>query len=203
MRLRHDNTAQEKLNNSSFYIKDFPVYLKEDYVLEIGSGKGEMISQLAYLNPNIKYIAIEKYPTVALKILKKINELNLKNLFIITEDAIKLPEILKGKVSTIWLTFSDPWPKNAHEKRRLTYKTYLNLYKDLLSEKGQLFFKTDNDKLFNFSIDSLKENNWEIMFLTNDLHNSKYNDSNIKTGYEIKWSEKGKNINFLITKPLK
>ncbi|WP_322908566.1 tRNA (guanosine(46)-N7)-methyltransferase TrmB [Mycoplasmopsis felis] len=203
MRLRHDNTAQEKLNNSSFYIKDFPVYLNEDYVLEIGSGKGEMISQLAYLNPNIKYIAIEKYPTVALKILKKINELNLKNLFIITEDAIKLPEILKGKVSTIWLTFSDPWPKNAHEKRRLTYKTYLNLYKDLLSEKGQLFFKTDNDKLFNFSIDSLKENNWEIMFLTNDLHNSKYNDSNIKTGYEIKWSEKGKNINFLITKPLK
>ncbi|WP_416321727.1 tRNA (guanosine(46)-N7)-methyltransferase TrmB [Mycoplasmopsis felis] len=203
MRLRHDNTAQEKLNNSSFYIKDFPVYLNEDYVLEIGSGKGEMISQLAYLNPNIKYIAIEKYPTVALKILKKINELNLKNLFIITEDAIKLPEILKGKVSTIWLTFSDPWPKNAHKKRRLTYKTYLNLYKDLLSEKGQLFFKTDNDKLFNFSIDSLKENNWEIMFLTNDLHNSKYNDSNIKTGYEIKWSEKGKNINFLITKPLK
>ncbi|WP_322876272.1 tRNA (guanosine(46)-N7)-methyltransferase TrmB [Mycoplasmopsis felis] len=203
MRLRHDNTAQEKLNNSSFYIKDFPVYLNEDYVLEIGSGKGEMISQLAYLNPNIKYIAIEKYPTVALKILKKINELNLKNLFIITEDAIKLPEILKGKISTIWLTFSDPWPKNAHEKRRLTYKTYLNLYKDLLSEKGQLFFKTDNDKLFNFSIDSLKENNWEIMFLTNDLHNSKYNESNIKTGYEIKWSEKGKNINFLITKPLK
>ncbi|WP_416322863.1 tRNA (guanosine(46)-N7)-methyltransferase TrmB [Mycoplasmopsis felis] len=203
MRLRHDNTAQEKLNNSSFYIKDFPVYLNEDYVLEIGSGKGEMISQLAYLNPNIKYIAIEKYPTVALKILKKINELNLKNLFIITEDAIKLPEILNGKVSTIWLTFSDPWPKNAHKKRRLTYKTYLNLYKDLLSEKGQLFFKTDNDKLFNFSIDSLKENNWEIMFLTNDLHNSKYNDSNIKTGYEIKWSEKGKNINFLITKPLK
>ncbi|BBU47651.1 tRNA (guanosine(46)-N7)-methyltransferase TrmB [Mycoplasmopsis felis] len=203
MRLRHDNTAQEKLNNSSFYIKDFPVYLNEDYVLEIGSGKGEMISQLAYLNPNIKYIAIEKYPTVALKILKKINELNLKNLFIITEDAIKLPEILKGKVSTIWLTFSDPWPKIAHKKRRLTYKTYLNLYKDLLSEKGQLFFKTDNDKLFNFSIDSLKENNWEIMFLTNDLHNSKYNDSNIKTGYEIKWSEKGKNINFLITKPLK
>ncbi|WP_322900829.1 tRNA (guanosine(46)-N7)-methyltransferase TrmB [Mycoplasmopsis felis] len=203
MRLRHDNKAQEKLNNSSFYIKDFPVYLNEDYVLEIGSGKGEMISQLAYLNPNIKYIAIEKYPTVALKILKKINELNLKNLSIVTEDAIKLPEILKGKVSTIWLTFSDPWPKNAHEKRRLTYKTYLNLYKDLLSEKGQLFFKTDNDKLFNFSIDSLKENNWEIMFLTNDLHNSKYNDSNIKTGYEIKWSEKGKNINFLITKPLK
>ncbi|WAM02314.1 tRNA (guanosine(46)-N7)-methyltransferase TrmB [Mycoplasmopsis felis] len=203
MRLRHDNTAQEKLNNSSFYIKDFPVYLNEDYVLEIGWKKGEMISQLAYLNPNIKYIAIEKYPTVALKILKKINELNLKNLFIITEDAIKLPEILKGKVSTIWLTFSDPWPKNAHKKRRLTYKTYLNLYKDLLSEKGQLFFKTDNDKLFNFSIDSLKENNWEIMFLTNDLHNSKYNYSNIKTGYEIKWSEKGKNINFLITKPLK
>ncbi|WP_322901964.1 tRNA (guanosine(46)-N7)-methyltransferase TrmB [Mycoplasmopsis felis] len=203
MRLRHDNTAQEKLNNSSFYIKDFPVYLNEDYVLEIGSGKGEMISQLAYLNPNIKYIAIEKYPTVALKILKKINELNLKNLFIITEEAIKLPEILKGKVSTIWLTFSDPWPKNAHKKRRLTYKTYLNLYKDLLSEKGQLFFKTDNDKLFNFSIDSLKENNWEIMFLTNDLHNSKYNDPNIKTGYEIKWSEKGKNINFLITKPIK
>ncbi|MEA4333515.1 tRNA (guanosine(46)-N7)-methyltransferase TrmB [Mycoplasma sp. 1232] len=203
MRLRYDKNAEANLANSDFLIKEFPVNLKENDVLEIGAGKGEMIAQLALQNPNITYYAFEKYPTVANKILKKINELNLKNLFIITKDASNLTELFTGKIDTIWLTFSDPWPKKAHEKRRLTYKTFLDQYKQLLSEKGCLYFKTDNDKLFEFSIESLNENNWKIIDMTTDLHSSKYNETNVQTGYEQKWSSLGKNINFLITKPNK
>ncbi|MEA4162594.1 tRNA (guanosine(46)-N7)-methyltransferase TrmB [Mycoplasma sp. 4404] len=203
MRLRYDKNAEANLVNSDFLIKEFPVNLKENDVLEIGAGKGEMIAQLALQNPDITYYAFEKYLTVANKILKKINELNLKNLFIITKDANNLTELFTGKIDTIWLTFSDPWPKKAHEKRRLTYKTFLDQYKQLLSEKGCLYFKTDNDKLFEFSIESLNENNWDIIDMTTDLHSSKYNETNVQTGYEQKWSSLGKNINFLIAKPNK
>ncbi|MGZ9755468.1 tRNA (guanosine(46)-N7)-methyltransferase TrmB [Mycoplasma sp. 246B] len=201
MRLRFDKNAQGKLDESSYYLKEFPIQLNHTDVIEIGAGKGEMITALAKQNPDIKYYALEKYATVAVKILKKIEELNLTNLFIITADANKINEIFKGTCDKIWLTFSDPWPKNAHFKRRLTYKTFLDTYKQLLGQRGKLWFKTDNDKLFEFSLDSLIQNNWKIIYQTNDLHKSEYNNQNIKTGYEIKWSQKGKNINFLIAKP--
>ncbi|WLP85302.1 tRNA (guanosine(46)-N7)-methyltransferase TrmB [Mycoplasma seminis] len=201
MRLRFDKNAEANLNASPYLIKEFPYHLEVNDVLEIGAGKGEMIAQLAALNPQIKYIAFEKYPTVANKILKKINEMNLNNLFIVTKDAANLNEIFSGNIDTIWLTFSDPWPKNAHEKRRLTYKTFLEQYAALLSPEGKLYFKTDNDKLFDYSLESLNLNNWEVIDFTRDLHASKYNANNIQTGYEQKWSAKGKNINFLIAKP--
>lgn len=201
MRLRNDPTAVNKLANSEFVIKKFPIKLEQTNVLEIGAGKGEMITQLALHNPEIKYFALEKYPTVANKILTKINELKLTNLFIVSEDAAKITELFEGKVDQIWLTFSDPWPKNAHTKRRLTYKSFLSLYEKILSEKGILKFKTDNDKLFDFSLESLDENNWEILCFTRDLHASKYNEGNFQTGYEKKWSSQGKNINYLEAKP--
>ncbi|VEU58833.1 tRNA (guanosine(46)-N7)-methyltransferase TrmB [Mycoplasmopsis gallinacea] len=201
MRLRHDKTAADKLAQSKFLIKNFPLKVNENDILEIGAGKGEMITQLALNNPNITYYALEKYPTVANKILKKINELNLENLFIITEDATKIDELFDGTMNQIWLTFSDPWPKNAHEKRRLTYKTFLEKYRKIMNPNSVLKFKTDNDKLFNYSVESFKENNWTIIDLTTDLHKSKYNADNYQTGYEQKWSALGKNINFLIAKP--
>ncbi|MFV8500097.1 tRNA (guanosine(46)-N7)-methyltransferase TrmB [Mycoplasma sp. VS424B] len=201
MRLRFDKNAESNLNASEYLIKEFPIELNPNDVLEIGAGKGEMIAKLAQLNPNTRYIAFEKYPTVANKILKKINEMGLKNLFIVTKDAANLNELFTGTINTIWLTFSDPWPKNAHEKRRLTYKTFLEQYKSLLSQQGFLYFKTDNDKLFDYSLESLALNNWTIVDYTRDLHVSSYNATNVPTGYEEKWSAKGKNINFLIAKP--
>ncbi|QGZ97445.1 tRNA (guanosine(46)-N7)-methyltransferase TrmB [Mycoplasma sp. NEAQ87857] len=201
MRLRYDSTALTKLEQSPYYLTNFPITLKATDVVEIGAGKGEMISQLALNNPDITYYALEKYPTVANKILNKIKELNLTNLYIVTIDARELLEVFKGQVNTLWLTFSDPWPKKHHARRRLTYKDFLALYQKLLTEEGKLYFKTDNDKLFDFSIESLNENNWEILDLTRDLHQSSYNQNNYQTGYEKKWSSLGKNINFLIAKP--
>ncbi|QZE12638.1 tRNA (guanosine(46)-N7)-methyltransferase TrmB [Mycoplasma sp. Ms02] len=200
MRLRHDKNAIINLQNSEFFIQKFPIKLEANNIVEIGAGKGEMISELARQNPNITYYALEKYDTVANKILKKINALGLKNLYIISEDATKIPELFDGKINELWLTFSDPWPKRAHEKRRLTYKTFLDLYRQILHEDGVLRFKTDNDKLFEYSVESFEQNNWEIINITRDLHNSKFNDGNVPTGYEMKWSSLGKNINYLEAK---
>ncbi|QNM93746.1 tRNA (guanosine(46)-N7)-methyltransferase TrmB [Mycoplasma sp. Pen4] len=201
MRLRFDKTAEENIRKSPYFLNEFPIKLQANDVLEIGAGKGEMIAQLAKMNPNTRYIAFEKYPTVANKIIKKIDENNLTNLYVVTKDAKDLNELFEGNIDTIWLTFSDPWPKNAHEKRRLTYKTFLAQYAPLLGENGKLYFKTDNDKLFEYSVESLQLNNWEIIDQTTDLHNSKYAANNVQTGYETKWSQLGKNINFLIAKP--
>ncbi|ADE19606.1 tRNA (guanosine(46)-N7)-methyltransferase TrmB [Mycoplasma crocodyli] len=200
MRLRNDKSAGDKLNNSIYFLNKFPVKINKNCIIEIGAGKGEMISQLALKNQDITFYALEKYQTVAAKIIKKIDELSLKNLFVICEDANKLSEIFEGKVNELWLTFSDPWPKKRHEKRRLTHKDFLTEYAKILNENGTLKVKTDNDEFFNFSVESLNENNWKINALTNDLHNSKYNEKNEKTGYELKWSQVGKNINYLEAK---
>ncbi|VEU75504.1 tRNA (guanine-N(7)-)-methyltransferase [Mycoplasmopsis maculosa] len=202
MRLRNDNKAEQKLLDSGFLyeFKNKKIQLKNDDVLEIGMGKGEMIVELAYLNPNINFYGLEKYATVAAKCIKKAKEYDLKNFKIILEDASKIEEIFEGECNTIWLTFSDPWPKARHEKRRLTYKSFLKKYSLILSKNGLLKFKSDNDKLYEFSLESLLENNWIIIDNGTDLHNSFHNSSNIKTGYETKWSSLGKNINYIFAK---
>ncbi|MDJ1646041.1 tRNA (guanosine(46)-N7)-methyltransferase TrmB [Mycoplasma phocimorsus] len=197
MRLRNDPYAMEKLKESKLLVDTFPFKLKTNDVIELGAGKGEMICELAKNNPNIRYIAIEKYPTVASKIAKKALDYNLNNLFIICEDIEKINEFLIGSVSLIWITFSDPWPKKRHFKRRLTYKDFLEKYKKILNENGIIKFKTDNDFLFQFSIESLNEFGANIIFKTSDLHNSIKNKNNIMTGYEQKWSSEGKNINYI------
>ena len=97
----------------------------------------------------------------------------------------------------IWLTFSDPWPKKSHAKRRLTHLKFLNLYKHLLTTHGIIKFKTDNLDFFNWSIESMEENGMEIIYKTNDLHQSEKNHNNIRTGYENKWAQRGVKINYL------
>lgn len=201
MRLRNDKKANEKLVNSNL-LADYTnkIKLNKTDVIEIGMGKGEMITKLANLNPSVQYYGLEKYATVAAKAARKAEELNLKNFKIILADANNLVEIFTGQCETIWLTFSDPWPKKRHFKRRLTYKTFLDSYALLLTDDGILKFKSDNDKLYEFSLESLQENNWQIIDHGTDLHNSKYNVDNQTTGYEEKWSSQGKNINFIFAK---
>lgn len=197
MRLRNNPNARTELESSDIVIKKFPIKLDKNTILEIGMGKGEMLCELAHNNPNNIYIGIEKYPTVAVKALKKAISLNLKNLFIVCENIEKLAESFDGKVNEIWLTFSDPWPKKRHYKKRLTYRAFLDIYKKILNKNGVLKIKTDNDQFFNWSIEEIKEYGANIIYMTNDLHNSSKNITNIKTGYEIKWLEKGKNINYM------
>ncbi|MGZ9414586.1 tRNA (guanosine(46)-N7)-methyltransferase TrmB [Mycoplasma sp. AC157] len=200
MRLRNIPNATELLLESEYLITEFPFKVNSNTVLEMGMGKGEMLVQLAQNNPDIMYIGIEKYPTVALKSMKKAKKLNLKNFKIINKDIAELPNLLEGKVDLIWLTFSDPWPKKRHYKRRLTYKNFLTIYQNLLTTNGLLKFKTDNDGLFEYSIESIQEFGANIINLTRDFHNSELSKNNIMTGYEKKWSDKGKNINYLEVK---
>ncbi|MBW0595022.1 tRNA (guanosine(46)-N7)-methyltransferase TrmB [Mycoplasmopsis anatis] len=200
MRIRNNPKATDILENCEFVIKNFPFTIKEDDVLEIGAGKGEMICKLAQLNPNIRYIAFEKFETIAAMIVKKINELELKNLYVICKDAATINELIKGQTNNIWLTFSDPWPKKRHAKRRLTNREFLKQYQELLTKNGLLKFKTDNDKLFEYSIEEFNDQKWDIINITNDLHNSEFNLNNIRTGYEQKFASIGKNINYLEAK---
>lgn len=197
MRLRNNPLTKDIVNDSLMTLNKYPILVDESFILEVGMGKGEMLTQLAFLNPNNVYIGIEKYATVIVKALKKAEELNLKNFFVINEDLSKLNEAFLGQVKEIWLTFSDPWIKKRHYKRRLTHKHFLEIYKNLLCKDGILKIKTDNDLFFEWSKESIEEFGAKIVFLTNDLHNSFKNDTNIQTEYEKKWSKIGKNINYM------
>lgn len=197
MRLRNIKNAKEQLLESEYVIKDLPQKIDANYVLEMGMGKGEMLVELALQNPEINYIGIEKYPTVALKSMKRAKKHQLTNFKILNLDIKNLLDNIQGKTKLIWLTFSDPWPKKRHHKRRLTYKNFLTIYEQLLTYDGILKIKTDNDDFFDYSIESLNQYGAKIINLSRDFHNSNLSKNNIMTGYEKKWSDQGKNINYL------
>lgn len=197
MRLRNNPNAKKELQVSNYLVKIFPHKVFKNTIIELGMGKGKMITQLAKNNPKINYLGIEKYQTVAYSAMKKGKDKNLKNFKIICEDIKNLNNLIDGKVEKIWLTFPDPWPKKRHSKRRLTHINFINLYKKFLLKNGKIYFKTDNDKLFNWTIKHLNENKIKMKNITNDFHNHKFFKDNIMTCYEKKWSLIGKKINYL------
>ena len=162
-----------------------PIYI------EIGMGKGQFLTELATRNPNINYIGIEKFSSVLLRASEKLELLELTNVRIINFDAANLMNIFdSGEVDRIYLNFSDPWPKNAHAKRRLTSNRFLPIYESILTKDGEIHFKTDNRLLFEFSLESLNEYGLKLSNISLDLHNSDYPD-NIVTEYEEKFSKFG------------
>ncbi|MDE5715198.1 MAG: tRNA (guanosine(46)-N7)-methyltransferase TrmB [Anaeroplasmataceae bacterium] len=201
MRLRKVKNALIKLQaNSNYFIMDAiarkgkwrqefqnsnPIHI------EIGCGKGQFISKLAQLHPEINYIAIEKYDSVLLRALEKIENETIKNLRLILLDAKELNTVFSDQeVDLIYINFSDPWPKTAHAKRRLTYKSFLEEYKKILKDDGAVFQKTDNRKLFEFSLESFNENSWSLSNISLDLHKD-LEVFNIMTEFEEKWSKLG------------
>ncbi len=201
MRLRKVKNAKEKLNaHPEYFIVDPQarrgIWQKEfqnmnPIHIEVGCGKGQFITSLAKMNPKINYIAIEKYDSVLLRVLEKVEKEELKNLRLILLDAKDLINVFsKDEVHLIYINFSDPWPKAAHAKRRLTYKTFLESYKEILTEDGAIFQKTDNRKLFEFSLESFNEQNWRISNISLDLHQD-LDIPNIMTEFEEKWSKLG------------
>lgn len=164
--------------------------------LEIGMGKGQFLIEKARKNPTVNYIGIEVSATVSLKAAKKINKANLINIHIINIDAIKLDEYFdKFEVKKIYLNFSDPWPKNKHDKRRLTYYKFLEKYDFVLDQEGEIEFKTDNYKLYLFSIISFNNYGFEFLELSLDLH--KDNEEVITTEYEDKFIMENKPIYYI------
>lgn len=186
-----DNTDNKKLDLDMMFEKRQPLHL------EIGMGKGQFVYTLAKQNPNINYIGIEKFDSAIVKALQKVIEEPLSNLFLLRADAIDLKELLDEKsVERVYLNFSDPWPKERHAKRRLTYKRFLKLYQDLLVKKGEVHFKTDNRVFFDYSVESIQEYPMDIKYLTYNLHSEDI--ENVMTEFEEKFSKQGFKINKII-----
>lgn len=164
--------------------------------IEIGMGKGKFIMELARLHPDINYIGIEKYSSVLLRAIQKMEEKELPNVKFIRMDAEDITEVFeKGEVDKIYLNFSDPWPKDRHAKRRLPSKEFLKRYDQILNKEGKLEFKTDNRELFDFALEELEPAGWEAEAVTFDLHHDPIlMEGNIMTEYEEKFSAKGNPI---------
>lgn len=204
MRLRKVKNAKERLevNNNPFFISEpelnkgkwNEVFNNTNPIhIEIGCGKGQFISTLAKLNHDINYIAIEKFDSVLLRCLEKVIDSGLTNLKLCVMDAQMISNYFKqDEVKRIYLNFSDPWPKKHHAKRRLTSPLFLEQYKLILDKKGEIFFKTDNRGLFEYSLESISNNGFSISNISLDLHKDleKYPD-NITTEFEDKWSKLG------------
>ena len=199
MRARKKKHGAERLAAVSDYFIQKPILdtSKKTY-LEIGCGKGKFIIENAERNPDINYIAVEKVSDVILLAAEKASQKELKNVKFMICDAKGLTELFdKHSVDLIYLNFSDPWPKAGHYKRRLTYKAFLDVYREILKEDGAVFFKTDNTGLFEFSLEQFKEDGWRLENVTDDLHNSEFAADNIMTEYEKNFSEKGFTIHRL------
>lgn len=204
MRLRNNPKANEILENHEEFVvlntkenrgkwkkyfgNDNPIYI------EIGMGKGDFIIENAKRYPNINFIGIEKFPTVLLSAVKKVDEENivLDNLRFMREDATFLSEVFEeNEIDCIYLNFSDPWPKKRHSKRRLTSHNFLPVYKNILNKDGQLILKTDNRILFEFSLISFQQFHMNFIDVCLDLHHSEGYEDNIQTEYERKFSPYG------------
>jgi tRNA (guanine-N7-)-methyltransferase len=204
MRLRHKPWAQEKIEQYPQYIVanpemhkgkwHEPFEKKQPLHIEIGTGKGRFITEMAKAHPDINYIGIEVYKSVIVDALDKLIEADLPNLKLLNIDANNLEKYFaKSDVDRIYLNFSDPWPKTRHEKRRLTYKSFLKLYENILKDAGEIHFKTDNQGLFEYSLMSFSQYGLLLKYLSLDLHHSDF-EGNIMTEYEQKFSEKGNRI---------
>lgn len=194
--MRNPKYKDEVINNCPFLINDVINFTNNNPIhIEIGMGKGNFILNMALNNPDINFIGIEKYSSVASVAIKKMLEYNLPNLKIIINDIANLEEILKNKVDVIYLNFSDPWPKKRHAKRRLTSPLFLKLYDNLFKNENVIIQKTDNDDLFEFSLNSLEEYGYKIETVSYDLH--KTDIPNVLTEYEEKFSKIGIKIKYL------
>ncbi|MDE7207864.1 MAG: tRNA (guanosine(46)-N7)-methyltransferase TrmB, partial [Lachnospiraceae bacterium] len=159
-------------------------------------GKGRFIMDLAAANPDMNYIGIEKYSTVLLRAIQKMEENELPNLRFIRMDAEDICEVFdKGEVAKIYLNFSDPWPKDRHAKRRLPSRQFLERYDAILAPDGRIEFKTDNVDLFDFALGELEPAGWKPEAVTRDLHHDENMFAgNIMTEYEEKFSSMGNPI---------
>ncbi len=212
MRLRNIPGAGEAVEKSPYCISD-PVSYRGRWQdvfpspgplhIEIGMGKGRFLMELASLHPGIRYLGVERYSSVLLRALQKMEQAPLLNLKFLCMDAADLLLVFSpGEVSRIYLNFSDPWPKDRHARRRLTSRQFLERYAAVLSEDGQIEFKTDNQDLFTFSLEEIPAAGWKLLASTRDLHHDPVlMEGNIMTEYEEKFSSLGNPICKLIAAP--
>lgn len=207
MRLRNVTGSRDVIAASKFVIhedemRECPGTWKEIFGnsspihIEIGMGKGKFIHTMAKEHPGINYVGIEKYSSVLLRAIQKMEQEELPNLRFIRMDAEEITEVFgPGEVDRIYLNFSDPWPKDRHAKRRLPSREYLARYDHILKKEGWIEFKTDNRALFDFAVEELEPAGWRAQVLTYDLHaDAELMEGNVMTEYEEKFSSMGNPI---------
>ena len=166
---------------------ELPLYM------ELGTGKGKFIAGMAEAHPEANFLGFEVQIGVVYYAAQKLFEQDAPNAKVTLFDIAGIEEVVApGEVDRFYINFCDPWPKARHAKRRLTYRTFLDRYARLLKEGGEVHFKTDNEDLFNFSLEEFRECGWELKNVTFDLH--KTDLPNVKTEYETKFSTKGQPI---------
>lgn len=211
MRLRNIPGADEAIADSPHCIQEpmaekgrwHLIFGNENPIhIEIGMGKGQFIMKLAKDHPDINYIGIERYSSVLLRALQKMEVEPLPNIRFLCMDASMITEVFdKEEVAKIYLNFSDPWPKERHAKRRLTSRQFFERYDKILAGNGVVEFKTDNDDLFAFSMEEVAEAGWTLDAHTFDLHHDPVlNEGNVMTEYEEKFSSLGHPIHKLIAR---
>lgn len=205
MRLRNITGSREVIGNSPYVVHEpkeergrwQELFQNEQPIqIEIGMGKGKFLYTLAKNHPEINYIGIEKYSSVLLRAIQKMEEEPLPNLMFIRMDAEELTEVFgEEEIDRIYLNFSDPWPKDRHAKRRLPSAQFLARYDAVLKKDGFLEFKTDNRALFDFAVEELPRAGWKLKALTYDLHaDPVLMEGNVMTEYEEKFSAQGNPI---------
>lgn len=204
MRVRNRKGATELLEANPQYVVLNPADAKGKWQeifgnthpihIEVGSGKGAFITGMAKANPNINYIGIDIQKSVLSYALDKVLVADVPNIKLLWVDGSDLTNYFSdGEIDRLYLNFSDPWPKKRHEKRRLTYKSFLDTFKQILPKNGEIHFKTDNRGLFEYSLVSFSQYGMKLNDVWLDLHASDF-EGNVMTEYEQKFSSKGQVI---------
>ena len=182
------NPADAKGRWQEIFGNDHPIHI------EVGSGKGAFVSGMAKANPEINYIGIDIQKSVLSYALDKVLATDVPNIKLLWVDGSDLTDYFEdGEIDRLYLNFSDPWPKKRHEKRRLTYQSFLATYQQILPENGEIHFKTDNRGLFEYSLVSFSQYGMKLKGVWLDLHASNFED-NVLTEYEQKFANKGQVI---------
>ncbi len=198
MRLKHVKGAIEVIEASDYIIKNPGNYKgifhslfhnNNPIHLEIGMGKGQFLIEMAKANPHINFIGMEMYDSVMIRAVQKQNEQQLPNLKLIKMDATNIEDIFDHEIDVLYLNFSDPWPKNRHAHRRLTSERFLKRYDMIFKNKKTIIQKTDNRKLFEFSLKAFTDYGYKIEEISLDLHQDDF--PNITTEYEERFANMG------------
>lgn len=204
MRLRNKPGAEEEINASPHLVVSHPQEWKGKWAaffknnnpihIEVGTGKGRFVSEMAKAHPGINYIGVELQTSVIVMALDKVKEVNVPNLCLLNQDANHIAEFFASEeLERVYINFSDPWPKTRHEKRRLSHHSFLEKYHQLMGDQGEIHLKTDNEALFEYSLNSFSNYGCQLRGITFNLHESNF-QGNIMTEYEEKFSNQGMKI---------
>ena len=181
----YKNKWKDLFNNNN------PIYL------ELGMGRGNFIIEMAKKYPNINFIGLELYASQMVMAVEKLVNTNLKNIKLINADAREIADIFGKEIDTIYLTFSEPWPKKQDEKKRFTHESYLKLYDKIFKKNKHIILKTDNKGLFAYSLESLSQYWYSFERVSLDLHNDENKIENVMTDFERQYFKEKRPIYYV------